>query len=52
MLEEAQNKMIDGSEAKNKDAAKVTIKAVSTSVNEYHFPGARLFTDERPRHHG
>lgn len=39
MLDQSQNKMLDSSEAKNKDAANVTIKAVSASLNEYHFPG-------------
>jgi hypothetical protein len=43
MLEESKNKMIDGNETKNKDAANVTIKAVSASVNEYHFPGVPDF---------
>jgi hypothetical protein len=44
MLDQSQNKMIDGTETKNKDvAANVTIKAVSASVNEYHFPGSPDF---------
>jgi hypothetical protein len=43
MLEESQNKMIDSSDATNKEIANVTIKAVSASMNEYHFPGVPNF---------
>jgi hypothetical protein len=39
MLDQSQNKMIDSSDATNKEIANVTIKAVSASMNEYHFPG-------------
>jgi hypothetical protein len=43
MLDQSQNKMIDSTDAKTKEVANVTIKAVSASVNEYHFPGAPDF---------
>jgi hypothetical protein len=43
MLDQSQNKMIDSSDATNKEIANVTIKAVSASMNEYHFPGAPDF---------
>jgi hypothetical protein len=43
MLEDFHNKMIDSTAAKNKEIENVTIKAVSASVNEYHFPGVPDF---------
>jgi hypothetical protein len=51
MLEEAQNKMIDGSEAKNMDAANVDQSCVRKRKRISLSRRARLFTDERPRHH-